>query len=269
MDLEVKYNPQSIDNIFSMSIVTSKYRLTMDSLVEDAILIHLQNDQEIKFTCCGHGLYYFDTANTIHVEMSKYNIIDNETIDKYKISATGYSFFSTVSINKKIFAQRKIEVVDNAWLLQGRIGWLSYQYYNRCLLSNLINNCNPTVDNINIVAAIYGPFIPILQGKTTQRRPQHSAQFTRIFIPSPVVQTPNIQHQHQCIICRGTLIPNNEVLCLTIPWSQLLQRTGHDIDQLCHQIIHQYIWHQRYRHHVRPRRQWIRESEVYSKINPL
>ena len=108
MDLEVKYNPQSIDNIFSMSIVTSKYRLTMDSLVEDAILVHLQNDQEIKFTCCGHGLYYFDTANTIHVEMSKYNIIDNETIDKYKISATGYSFSPLFPSTKRYLLNAKL-----------------------------------------------------------------------------------------------------------------------------------------------------------------
>ena len=60
--LEVYYNPQSISNLLSMSVVTSKYRMTMDSGVEDAIIVHLERNQDIKFTLCGHGLYCFETT---------------------------------------------------------------------------------------------------------------------------------------------------------------------------------------------------------------
>ena len=45
-----------------MSVVTSKYRMTMDSGVEDAIIVHLERNQDIKFTLCGHGLYCFETT---------------------------------------------------------------------------------------------------------------------------------------------------------------------------------------------------------------
>ena len=57
----------------------------MDSGVEDAIVVHLENNQGIKFTCCGHELYYFDTTNAIPVDMTTDNITKNETINKYKI----------------------------------------------------------------------------------------------------------------------------------------------------------------------------------------
>ena len=109
------------------------------------------------------------------METPKYDITDNEKIDKTKRSVTGYSFVSTVSANKEYFTQREIEGADNEQLQQGTIGWSVYQDYNIYLLLNQINNFNPTVDDINTGAAIYGPLVPILQGKTTRSQPQHSA----------------------------------------------------------------------------------------------
>ena len=40
-NLEVYYNSQSIANMRSMSAVTSKYRVTMDSIVEDSVVVCL------------------------------------------------------------------------------------------------------------------------------------------------------------------------------------------------------------------------------------
>ena len=87
--------------------------MTIDIGFKDAIAVHLKKNQEIKLTCCGHRLYYFDTANDSPVEIPKYKITDNETIDKSKISVTGYSFVSNVASNKECFTQRKIEGVEN------------------------------------------------------------------------------------------------------------------------------------------------------------
>ena len=60
----------------------------MYSRVKDRIAVHLENNQEIRFTCCGHGVYYFGTANTSAVETPQDNVIDNKTIDKSKISVS-------------------------------------------------------------------------------------------------------------------------------------------------------------------------------------
>ena len=86
-----------------------------------------------------------------------------------KISVTGYSFVSTVAANKECFTQSEIGEADHAQLLQVRIGWPSDQDYKRYLFSNQINNYKPPADNISTGAAIYGPLVPILQGKTTRR----------------------------------------------------------------------------------------------------
>ena len=56
-ELQVYYNPQSIVNLLSMSVVTSKYCVTMENGGKDVIVIHSENNQEIKPNRYGHGLY--------------------------------------------------------------------------------------------------------------------------------------------------------------------------------------------------------------------
>ena len=67
-----------------MSVGTSKYRVTVDSGFEDVIVVHLENNQEIKFTRFSHGLYCFDTPNASPVEIPKYNITENEKLINLK-----------------------------------------------------------------------------------------------------------------------------------------------------------------------------------------
>ena len=103
------YNLQSIANLLSMSVVTYKYHLTMDSGNKYAIVVHLENNQEIKVTCYIHGLFYFDTTNASTMETPKDNITDNKAIEKSKISVTGYSFVSTVATNKEYLPNEKLK----------------------------------------------------------------------------------------------------------------------------------------------------------------
>ena len=131
-----------------MFIFTSNYCVAMDSKVENLIALHLGIGKKIKFDWCVNGLYYFDTANIEHVKKTQDNIADYDKTDESKSSYTGYFFVSTVVKNKKYFSWREMEGVDNARLLQGRIGWTASQDYNQYLISNEINNCTPTVGGI-------------------------------------------------------------------------------------------------------------------------
>ena len=96
---EVYYNPQSISNLMYMSAVTSKYHVTMGIRVEDAIVVNLGRNQNIKFSRCKNDLYYFDNADIGHVQTSQDDITDYE--DNYKTSVTGYYFVFTVVTNKE------------------------------------------------------------------------------------------------------------------------------------------------------------------------
>ena len=48
-DLEVYYNPDSIANLLSMAYVTEHYRVTMDSAVENSIIVHVCDGIDNRF----------------------------------------------------------------------------------------------------------------------------------------------------------------------------------------------------------------------------
>ena len=90
-----------------MSSVTTKYRVTMVGIIEDAIMVHTsKTDNSIKFTRCCDGLYYFDTVEE----------------HKTKEPVLGYPLFSTIDANKDYFTRREIEGADNNIILQRHIG---------------------------------------------------------------------------------------------------------------------------------------------------
>ena len=133
-DLEVYYNLDSIANLLSMSYITEHYRVMMDSAVEDSIVVHVGDGNDLRFLKCGRGLYCFDT--------------------KVKSSVTGYSFLSSVASNKLYYTRHEVQGVDDARLLEGRIGWPSDSDYKQYIMKNCLKYCLATVDHITNGKAI-------------------------------------------------------------------------------------------------------------------
>ena len=106
-ELNICFNINSITNMLSMSSMTTKYRVTMDSSIEDVIMVHTSKiDNPIKFTRFCDGLYYFDTVEEY----------------KTKEPVLGYPLFSIIDANKDYFTRREIEGADNNRILQRHIG---------------------------------------------------------------------------------------------------------------------------------------------------
>jgi hypothetical protein len=42
--------------------VANSFKISMDTTKERAMLVHVSEDNIIRFTKCGNGLYYFDTS---------------------------------------------------------------------------------------------------------------------------------------------------------------------------------------------------------------
>ena len=116
------------------------------------MLVHVSEDNIIRFTKCGNGLYYFDTS----------------TIRNTNNNVTEYSFLSTVKDNKAYFHKREIEGADNARILQQLLNWPSTQKIKEIIAGNQLRNCDITVDDINRAEAIYGPAVAI--GRNTITR---------------------------------------------------------------------------------------------------
>ena len=56
-------NPASMANILSLAHVTSVCRITMDSDVENALLLHQKDGSIMKFSKMSSGLYYYDATH--------------------------------------------------------------------------------------------------------------------------------------------------------------------------------------------------------------
>jgi hypothetical protein len=60
----LQYNPQSIANILSLAAVRKVCRITMDSVIEHAFLVHRKDGSIMKFIEFYSGLYYHDMSYT-------------------------------------------------------------------------------------------------------------------------------------------------------------------------------------------------------------
>ena len=63
LPFEVFLNEQSLANILSFAAVASKFRITLDTELDQLIKVHLHHGTRIIFNKCGSGLYYFDKTN--------------------------------------------------------------------------------------------------------------------------------------------------------------------------------------------------------------
>ena len=117
-DLEGYYNPDSIANLLLMAYITEHYRVTMDNAVENSIVVHFGDGNDLKFLKCGRGLYYFDT--------------------KVKSPDTGYSFLLSVASNKLYYTRREVQGADDARLIQGLIAWTSDADYKGYIMKNCL-----------------------------------------------------------------------------------------------------------------------------------
>ena len=159
LPLQVHFNSQSLANIFSLSDVANLpgARITMDTSLDKSIILHYDN-AIFHFHECEDGLYYYDTSlnpsNTLLTDYSQ------------KVSLV-----QSVSANKQSFTRRQIEGADKARSLQSAIGWPSITNFKHIVSNNLVRNCGITADDISRSVIIYGPPIPLLQGKSTRKTP--------------------------------------------------------------------------------------------------
>ena len=136
-DMPVFVNTNSLANILSLKDVTKRFRVTMESEVEKAMLVHVSKDKAYKFRECGQGLYFLDVhhPDTVNLKITKSNV--NE-----------YSFLNTVATNKEYFTRTEIKGADCARELQQTLGWPSDQALISSVQNNLIMNCPITEDDI-------------------------------------------------------------------------------------------------------------------------
>ncbi len=104
LPFEVFFNEFSMANIFSLKDVASKFKIAMDTSIDRAMTVHVNEHTLLRFQECSDGLYYHDTS-TIALEDNNIPIIS-------------YCNLQTVNLNKQYFTHREVKGADRARSLQ-------------------------------------------------------------------------------------------------------------------------------------------------------
>ncbi|GAX15524.1 hypothetical protein FisN_6Hu141 [Fistulifera solaris] len=169
----VWYNQDSIANILSVKDVRKVCRITMDTSVEPALIVHRLDGSQMRFEEHDCGLYVFKPNN-------------NQSV-------SAYSFVLTVEETKKLFTKRQVELADEAQRLYKILNRPGHAAFEDYLRNNRIHNSPVTVDDARRAVTIYGPDVPKLKGTTTAGPPPaHVPDQVRLAVPMSIL----LHHDH-------------------------------------------------------------------------
>jgi hypothetical protein len=151
----VWYNPNSVANIFSFAEMKRIYRITYDSEVEDAFVVHTPTN-EVRFKPLSNGLY---------------SLNPKRTTEHPPTTAMQFQFMNTLEENKKFFTPRQFERAKLARDLFHSLGCPSLKNLKGVIRMNMIRDNPVTTKDVDLAESIFGPDIGTVKGKMTRSRP--------------------------------------------------------------------------------------------------
>lgn len=169
--IEVWYNKDGMANILSLAEISESYRVTLDTEVENAMILHLYGGKTMKFERVDEGLYVFDAS-----DLSSYKLMN------------AFTFLSTVDYNKQLYKARDVRKADEAIVLHRRTNHMAKDKFVRVIQQNLIRNCPLTVGDVRRSNKIYGPALPTIKGRTRYRESSRVPDQDIIQIPKDLYE---------------------------------------------------------------------------------
>ena len=156
----VWYDDKAIANIFGLSDLKRRYRITYDSKKEDAFIVHMPK-KNIKFKCNPEGLYQYNVPKSY-----------KDSLEQGQRTKGTSNMIASIAENRKGYTQRQFERAKVARNLYHIVGTPTIENYKALLRMNIIKNCPVTVEDITIAEKIFGPDMSSLKGKSTRRKPK-------------------------------------------------------------------------------------------------
>lgn len=177
---KVWYNPASVANILSLAEVRRVRRVTMDSAVDPAFVVHREDGTSTVFAEHESGLYLHDVLAAPSNPTSP--------------SVTAYSYLHTVADNKSKFTKRQVEAADEARKLYRLLGRPSMDRFLLALNKGQLNNCPLTAEDAKRAEFIYGKDVAFLKGKTTAKpAKEHVPNLPVVALPPEILDLhPNV-----------------------------------------------------------------------------
>ena len=160
----VRFDENSIANIFGLQDLTDRYRVTLDSAKENAFLVETK-DGIIKFKADGQGLYLYQPSKKYIKE------VEDAKKESDSEEKTGVNHLQTVRENRRGFNQREYERAVQARKLMHTVGAPTTSNLKSMLRQNVIMNCPVTTKDVDNAEKIFGKDVSSLKGKSMQPTP--------------------------------------------------------------------------------------------------
>jgi hypothetical protein len=145
----VWYDETAIANIFGLSKLKKKHRVTYDSEKEKAFIVHM-NDNTLKFECSPKGLYTYKVSD-------EYLKKQSHLINMVKENRVGYT-------------QRQFEQAKRARELYHIVRTPTIESFKTLIKPNAIKTCPVTTEDVSNFEKIFGADMSSLRGKSTRRK---------------------------------------------------------------------------------------------------
>ena len=194
---QVWYDSRAIANIFGLSDLKNKYRVTYDSEKGDSFVVYMDG-KEIYFKCNEDGLYEYKVSGAYKDE-----------IQEKKKQESSY-MIETVEENRQGFTTRQFQRAKQARELYHNVGSPTVDNFKALLKMNFIKNCPVTVEDVKVAERIFGPALSTLKGKSTRKTPKPVIR-DEIEIPSEIKDL-----NKEVDLCMDTIFINECPMLTTI-----------------------------------------------------
>ena len=128
----------------------NRYRITYDSAVEDAFLVHTP-ERKVRFKPLANGLYSLNPKKKT----------------QHRTPEGKFQMVNTLEENKNFFTPRQFERAKIARDLFHSLGCPSLMNLKGAIHMNLIRDNPVTTKDVDLVEHIFGPDVGAVKGKTT------------------------------------------------------------------------------------------------------
>ena len=163
----VPVDPNSLTNILSLGIMAKKYRVVMDSAIENTFTVFTDHGP-VKFMCNDQMLYVHVPTKLLK---SPSGVLPACPADPGVQPVRKQMHLQTVEENMKFYTPREVARAKTARDLLAALGTPSIADLKAAIAMNAIAGLPVTTKDVDLAEKIFGPDLGTLKGKTTRRKP--------------------------------------------------------------------------------------------------
>ncbi|MGA0888342.1 MAG: Ty1/Copia family ribonuclease HI [bacterium] len=181
---KIGYDKDLIANILGLSDLIKVNRVTYDSSIEDAFLVHINDNDFVKFKNNGDGLYLYKPAQEFKDEVAQRKKNESGACRSVEVN----SLVQTVAANEMGFSKHQIEKAKVAIKSQFAGGAPTFEAFKKLVNRGEIKGSPVKLDDLKIANEIYlqEKAVSMLKGKTKRSTPPAVVE-DRVEIPGQLM----------------------------------------------------------------------------------